>query len=508
MSDFLFIPTIAKRRSLISRAIAFIAIVAVSLTALVVWDSWQARQSELQQTEVVTANMARALTQHAEASIGSTDNILAALVERIEDRGIRNIQPAVLKRFLMRRVSEQEIVSGLIIIDETGRPIVNSHPNPPAGISYTDRDYFEHHRDYADRGPYVGPAVLSKTTQTWIITLSRRLEHPDGSFAGVMLATISLDFFRRFYEEFDIGQSGAIFLATDDGVLLARRPFVESLVGTSISKGPVFNEYRSKGPVGTAMLVSRIDGTERLYSYRHGATYPLLVAVAMSKADIYAKWRAETIRLVAVCLVIIVFIGAFGIYLVYQISLREGIELRLRDAQQALETLAAEDGLTGLANRRAFDAALKTEFDRAVRNRSTLSLVMIDVDRFKQFNDLYGHPAGDDCLSRIAKEIKSVPSRPADMCVRYGGEEMAILLPDTDLEGAMAIAERVRASVQMLNITHSANPERVVTVSSGVASIKAVLRQENFIDLVKMADKALYNAKAAGRNQVCASDAN
>lgn len=309
MSDSLFIPTIAKRRSLISRAIAFIAIVAVSLTSLVVWDSWQARQSELRQAEMVTANMARALTQHAEASIVSTDNILAALVERIEDRGIRNIQPAALKSFLMRRVSEQEIVSGLIVIDDAAHPIVNSHPNPPLGISYTERDYFAHHRDYADRGPYVGPAVFSKTTQTWIITVSRRLQHPDGSFAGVMLATIPLDFFRRFYEEFDIGRFGAIFLATDDGILLARHPFVESLVGTSVSKGPVFNEYRSRGPVGTAMLLSAVDATERLYSYRHGTTYPLLVAVALSKADIYHEWRAETIRLVAVCLFILIFIG-------------------------------------------------------------------------------------------------------------------------------------------------------------------------------------------------------
>lgn len=508
MPDSLLIPAIAKRRSLISRAIAFIAIVAVSLTSLVVWNSWQARQSELQQAEVTTTNMARALTQHAEASIGSTDNILAALVEKIEERGIRNIQPAVLKSFLMRRVAEQEIVGGLIVIDDTAHPLVNSHPNPPLGISYTDRDYFAHHRDYADRGPYVGPAVFSKTTQTWIITVSRRLENPDGTFAGVMLATIPLDFFRRFYEEFDIGQSGAIILAADDGVLLARHPFIASLVGTSISQGPVFNEYRSKGPVGTAMLVSAVDATERLYSYRHGATYPLLAAVAMSKADIYAEWTAETIRLTAVCIVLLIFLSGFGVYLVYQINLREGIELRLRDAQQALETLAAEDGLTGLANRRAFDAALKTEFDRAVRNRSTLALVMIDVDRFKQFNDLYGHPAGDECLVRIAKKIRSVPSRPADLCVRYGGEEMAILLPDTETEGARAIAEKVRAAVQMLDITHAANPERVVTVSLGVASIKPVISQKNFADLVKMADEALYNAKAAGRNQVIVAGSN
>lgn len=507
MVDSEFIPNIAKRRSLISRAIAFIAIVAFSLASLVAWDSWQARRSELRQAEVITANMARALSQHAEATIGSSDNILAALVERIEDKGVQNIQPSDLKPFLMKRVAEQEIVSGLIVIDETGHPIVNSHPKPPVGISYTDREYFKHHHDFADRGPYVGPAVRSKTTQNWIMTVSRRLEHSDGSFAGLVLATIRLDFFRRFYDEFDIGQSGAILLATDDGTLLARRPFFESLIGTSISKGPVFNEYRSKGAVGTAMLVSYIDGTVRLYSYRHVANFPLLVAVAMAKADIYADWRTETIRLATVCGILIILIGAFGVYLVYQINLREGIESRLRDAQQALETLASEDSLTGLANRRSFDIALKREFDRAVRNRSTLALVMIDVDRFKQFNDLYGHPAGDDCLARIAIAIKSIPSRPADLCVRYGGEEMAILLPDTDAAGAMAIAERVRVAVQMLDIAHRANPERVVTVSLGVSTVKAVLHQGHFTDLLKTADKALYSAKAAGRNQVCLGDA-
>ncbi len=489
-----------------SRAIAFTLLAAISLISLAAWDSWQAHANKFENTANNTSNMARALAQHAEATILSTDNILAGLVENIEGRGLRNLSQSSLHSFLMRRVAEQEIVYSLFIIDEKGRPIVNSQPKLTAGVNYADRIYFAYHRDFSDRGPFIGPAVQSKTTGAWIITVSRRLQHPDGTFAGLVLATISLDFFRFFYEEFEIGNSGAIFLASDEGTLLVRRPFIESAIGSSIAQGPVFNEYRTKGAVGTAMLTSLLDRTERLYSYRRLENYPLLVAVALSKEDIFANWRSETYRLVTACLLLVILIGASGIYLVYQINLRESTEEQLRVAKRELETLAAEDSLTGLANRRTFDEAFATEFNRAMRNRSALALVMIDVDRFKQFNDLYGHPAGDDCLIRISRAIKSVSVRPADLTARYGGEEMIVLLPETDTEGARSIAERLRAAVQDLNIPHSASSGGMVTISLGVASVKPTLYLGTAVDLLKLADEALYKAKAQGRNQVCLAE--
>lgn len=493
----------AKRRPLIFRAIAFVLLVAISLSGLVAWDSWKARDNKLKDTGVSTANMARALAEHAEATIVSTDNILAALVESVEIGGFKNLDRPRVHEFLLRRVAEQTIVRALFLIDENGQTVVNSQPKLIEGVNYSDRTYFIHHREYTDRGPFIGPPVLSRTTGDWIITVSRRIEHADGSFAGVALATITLDFFRLFYEEFDIGESGVIFLSSEDAIMLARRPFVENVVGSSIAKGLVFNEYRTKGPVGTAMLVSLIDHTERLYSYRHVDTYPLVVAVAVTKEHILGEWRSETRRLVMSGIFLVALISAFGAYIISQIKERETTEGKLRQAKQQLEALAAEDSLTGLSNRRSFDAALQTEFERALRNRSSLGLIMIDVDRFKQFNDLYGHPAGDDCLVRVAKAIKAIPARPADLTARYGGEELVVLLPDTDEDGALLIAERLRSAVESLQIPHTASPGRVVTVSIGVAATRPVTNQGDAKQFLKSADEALYKAKAQGRNQVC-----
>lgn len=495
----------AKRHPLIFRAIVFVVLVAISLAGLVAWDSLKARNYKLKDTGVSTANMARALAQHAEATIVSTDNIIAALVESVEETGIENIKHPRMHLFLMRRVAEQAIVRALFVIDENGQTIVNSQPNLIAGVNYSDRIYFIHHRAYADRGPFIGPPVRSRTTGDWIITVSRRLEHADGSFAGVVLATITLDFFQLFYEEFDIGDSGVIFLATDDAIMLARRPFVEKVIGSSIAKGLVFNEYRTKGPVGTVMLVSLIDRTERLYSYRHLDSYPLIVAVAVAKEDILGEWRSETHRLIMAGIILVVLISAFGAYIIVQINERDTTEGKLRQVTQQLKALAAEDSLTGLSNRRSFDAALQTEFQRGVRNRSSLALIMIDVDRFKQFNDLYGHPAGDDCLVKVADAIKAIPARPADLTARYGGEEIVVLLPDTDEDGALSIANRLRSSVEALQIPHAAGTGSVVTVSVGMASIRPVTFQGDARHLIKLADEALYKAKAQGRNQVCSA---
>jgi diguanylate cyclase (GGDEF)-like protein len=161
------------------------------------------------------------------------------------------------------------------------------------------------------------------------------------------------------------------------------------------------------------------------------------------------------------------------------------------------------DGLTGLANRRQFDVTLGNEFSRAMRHESTLAFIMIDVDYFKQYNDLYGHSAGDEVLRSVSKLIRALtPKRPGDLTARYGGEEVGILLPNTDLAGAQAVAERIRAAVQNLQMAHNGSPFGVVTLSAGVATIAPQRGVHMAGMLVEAADKALYVAKSAGRNQV------
>ena len=181
---------------------------------------------------------------------------------------------------------------------------------------------------------------------------------------------------------------------------------------------------------------------------------------------------------------------------------------KLSRANKKLEKMASMDGLTGLANRRLFDKTLKKEMLRAKRNKSPISLIMADIDNFKDYNDNYGHQAGDECLKKIAQAIENSTNRPADLAARYGGEEFAVILPDTNQKGAEKVAEKIRKKIISLELEHALSEiSDYVTLSLGVNSSKISSkvdesRIENFIE---KADNALYKAKENGRNQVVVS---
>jgi diguanylate cyclase (GGDEF)-like protein/PAS domain S-box-containing protein len=172
-----------------------------------------------------------------------------------------------------------------------------------------------------------------------------------------------------------------------------------------------------------------------------------------------------------------------------------------RTAKDALEQLATRDGLTGVANRRSFDLRLDNEWKRACRDSRTLSLLMIDVDHFKRYNDTYGHLAGDHCLQQISNVLKQVVYRPGDLVARYGGEEFSVILTATDAEGASSVAKRILESIAQLAIPHTGAEGGCVSLSIGVATSSPhpdITRES----LIASADKALYQAKRAGRNRI------
>ena len=175
--------------------------------------------------------------------------------------------------------------------------------------------------------------------------------------------------------------------------------------------------------------------------------------------------------------------------------------LKLKQAQQHLAQLSQIDGLTTIANRRRFDEALVIEWRRNLRMGTPLALLMADIDYFKQYNDLHGHLAGDDCLKRVAIAFASTMRRPTDLTARYGGEEFVALLGDTDADGAWRVADAMRRRVEQLMIPHGASPHPCVTVSCGVA-VAVPSDESSPEDLVLRADRKLYEAKAAGRNRI------
>lgn len=198
---------------------------------------------------------------------------------------------------------------------------------------------------------------------------------------------------------------------------------------------------------------------------------------------------------------------AANLALEQEITERRLVEQELKIKTEMLETLSMQDGMTGISNRRYFDQCAELEWQRSRRNGLPLSLLLVDVDHFKQYNDYYGHGAGDDCLKRVALALAGCCERPFDLVARYGGEEFIALLPETDLDGAHHLAEKMRAAVEALSIPHAySSAGAVVTVSVGVATHGANRVKSNLRHLQDAADQALYRAKHQGRNRVQEED--
>jgi diguanylate cyclase (GGDEF)-like protein len=185
------------------------------------------------------------------------------------------------------------------------------------------------------------------------------------------------------------------------------------------------------------------------------------------------------------------------------IAIQQGELLeQLEQTNQKLHDLAISDALTGLANRRYFDQYLQQEWQRLKREQQSISMILGDVDFFKKYNDTYGHQMGDQCLQTVAEAIQACVKRPADLVARYGGEEFAVILPNTDLAGALLVAKEIKTTIEDLKISHfTSEVNQYVTISLGIACVIPNLSASQDI-LIKAADDALYSAKNLGRNRI------
>jgi diguanylate cyclase (GGDEF)-like protein len=187
------------------------------------------------------------------------------------------------------------------------------------------------------------------------------------------------------------------------------------------------------------------------------------------------------------------------------VKARVKTHIQLKQKSDLLERMASIDGLTDIPNRRNFDDTLERELRKATRNGSLLSLILMDIDFFKKHNDYYGHAEGDDCLRRVAKTVDACMKRASDFAARYGGEEFAVILPETDTDGAVHVAEKIRIRVAQLNISHAASDVADhVSISLGVATVSGS-QDSSPVDIIKAADTFLYKAKETGRNRVVSS---
>ena len=493
-------PGALKRLPLRKAAALFIVAVCLCLFGLLYLQLEQSRQQDLAVAQMSSANLTRAMAQQAEDTFLAADLVLTSLVDWIEDDGYDAAQIPRLQKTLARRVQQLEQLHGVFLFDREGQWVITSFPNLPRDNGVADREYFKFHQQNVSSVAHIGPAIRSRENGEWIIPISKRVNDHAGNFQGVLLAGIKMSYFDRFFKSFSLDDNGTMFLGLTDGTLLARRPFDEGLIGTSLAQGEIYRKLLPNASAGTAMIESVVDGVPRLYGYRQLGSYPLVVSASTSRETILEGWQARAFQSSVIVALVILGVGLFGWVFIHQVRDGERIEKNLRKAQRSLEQIATHDSLTGLANRRLFERSLEIEFARGSRQSSPVSLIMLDIDFFKRYNDAYGHVAGDHCLTQVAQVLKSCCQRKSDLAVRYGGEEFAVLLPDTDINGALAIAGQIRRSVMDKHITHSGSPTGYLTVSLGCYAFIPAGNDSPEL-FIQRADAALYQAKNAGRNR-------
>lgn len=502
------LPQAPTARRLIARGVALVLIVAIALVGLAAWHLTKQRADVLQLRSDQLSNLSASLRWNAENSVRVSSAILMGVMDQYRFGGDESRNVARMRATARKQAALYPEIQGIFFYDVDGRWIMTTISDGTPLRYNADRGYFQHHQSSPGREPFIGPPIKSRSTDAWVFTITHRYEDDEGKFAGVALATIDLQHYLNFYLQLELS-GGIVNLVRTDGTLLVRHPFRVEDLAIDFSKSPAAKAIEAGSSRGVLTFNSIVDNARRVLAYSASDTFPLYVSVGVEEQEILTTWRSTlwvTITAIGVALLLILILAWRAFIDMRARSAAEAAVVRsnqrLASLNETLETLASEDALTGIANRRQFDIVLNKATIHAEMSAEALSLILIDIDYFKLYNDRYGHQAGDSCLRQVASIIKSLLHRPADLPARYGGEELAVVLPHTDQPGALGVAERIRQAIESANMLHEDSSFGVVTVSVGVATCGPVTGCFDYSALVSHADSALYLAKREGRNRV------
>ncbi len=608
-----------KKRSRLRLAVV-LAVGAV-FACLGIWAEYTNWQRLLQSANTRQMETARAMALHTDDILALAQQPLNNLSAHARDALGDEAKMQHLLEEMLRVVKTSPLLRSLAYADAQGRLIGSTFAANSAGMDLSDREYFLFHKSNASTQPRFGLPSQSQTNGRWFLPISQRIDNPDGSLAGIMIATIDMDHFSRFIETFEVNEENAFALLRKDGAILLRLPIDLKAMGANVADSTLYRDQIMKKLRGNYEYVSRFDGTKRISGFYRSTDTGVTAIATQTKASIFDDWLKQS-KYPWLSIILAYLIGtAMAIRWIRQIELREigdqkvaareaefrlianaspdviekislagvrqyvspaaariferdtesvigtsvlddrddqtksawqdalakvqsgsstecilyrhqrmdgtmiwlesviscfrsddnnepdGIVVITRDVtrqqmmKQELNALATTDELTRLFNKRYFNTQLSSTLAAARANQQSVSLILLDLDRFKAYNDTYGHLAGDCALRDVAAVIPPQLIGTGGLAARYGGEELVVLLPNTDAEETMRIAENIRKAIAALKIEHAGNlPWGHVTVSSGHATaLPSQAFSEN--DLITQADRALYAAKAAGRNR-------
>lgn len=457
----------------------YVAAMAIAVLAgLFAWYGLADRRSIMARGIEAAEQMASQTALIAEGTLESGEQLLRAMALLVNPpvEGGRS-DPAEVREALLDLRGAAPYLMDLLILDRKGRIQHWTGDGTPPDVS--DRGYFAAH---LARGSqlYVGPPQLSKVHEgRWFFALSEGLRDPSGELTHVLVLIIDVGLLRERLTLRNQHTGNSQALLTEDARVYSRTPDHDLHVGRQLPLSHERTGLSAEQPYASTVAVSPLDGKERIIAYQHLRRYPMVAAATLPVTTLLAPWRER-----------------MGIVFFLWLALSAAIigAARRAAAISSVQTEQATfDALTGVYNRRSI-MALANELGRPADRGSELSILMIDIDHFKEINDTYGHPAGDDAIRRVSQLLRA-EVRANDMVGRYGGEEFIVLMPDTGAAGAAHVAEKLRGAIAE-RITSPAP----ITISVGVAT---GIRGKHLLEqILARADTALYDAKQAGRNCV------
>jgi diguanylate cyclase (GGDEF)-like protein len=466
-------------------------LLAISFSAVCGWVLLDARRATQARAIEVATSLVNSLRFDIARNVETLDLSLETVANNLKLAGLDRLSPEMRQHVLFDHPTSNRYPTSVFVVDETGQIKHDSRNLDPPKQNFSDREHFQVHKDNDSVGLFISRPLVSRVNGRTLVAFSRRLSNPDGSFGGVVLSAMLQDYFEQAFKDISLGPGGSVTLVRTDGIVLMRWPYREDFIGSNIKRAALFRHF-PQASAGHFESFAVSDGTRRLFVYSQVNGLPLIVVVGQSLDDVFAPWWRQAFAIGALVLGLCALTVLLAGFLNRELTRRSA-------AERKLTILATMDGLTGLANRRHFNEALVREWRGAMRSRTPIALLMIDADDFKTYNDSHGHQAGDKLLRTIAVSIAANLKRPADLGARYGGDEFVILLPNTSLDDAAVLADRLRQDF----VTRCSKDDALkghARLSIGVACLVPGSGEKSR-DLIAAADKALYRAKHLGRNR-------
>ena len=497
-------------RSVIATWLAAFAFIAILIAG---WVHTKATvESQLREQVLAMSQLSADRTALTFDSIAKTLQTISDGLQAVAPETARELSAESRMAFqtmLIRARSRHHSLVALTIADSSGRPLASSPFHSGSTIPLIrPQDIPSLSQDDLD-SPAISAPFRDPTSGAWLVRMTQRIGSQSNLAANILVADVAIDealshFFRHY--PFDAGDVAALRDAADRE--LAIFPAGHGPIGGPEQDGGVGNAIAAEPSTTVRYLLTPNSGETHLVASRKLPRYPFYIVYGKNVDGWLTRWRQERFALLAAALAALIVTTGItaGIQRRHALTSQlqkvrgdlEDSNAALRATLSASELLASRDQMTGLLNRRTFDRRLEASIARATRHGDTFSLLMLDIDHFKNTNDYYGHATGDDVLRRFG-EVLSERLRQNDVAARWGGEEFVVLADGTNLDNARMLAEQIRESVAMTPFS----PVPRVTVSIGLAQYQM---GETGDDLLKRADKALYGAKRNGRNRVIAAE--